>query len=342
MKSNHNDITTPGAVAHTVSSGNGCRWPQIASMALLACMAFITAFTAAPALAQRAYTDIPVVKEGITVKISPNVYVIPDQGRRGVPNVGIVVGSRGTLVIDPGMGFRSGEAVLREVAKISKGGELYLATTHIHPEHTTGETAFPATTKIIRAKAQHQDIKDEAYKWLAEFRSRSAELKELLKDLKEFREPAEIFDREKTLDLGGVRVRMLWLGPGHTLGDTVFFVEGDGVMFSGDLAMKKAFPAFTAPLSSIDKWIQGLDTMAKLRPTQVVGAHYDMGDASVISAYREVLGAVRVRVAELKSQGKSSDETAVTLRNEFHKNYPDWDQPLRVHTLVTAIYAKLP
>jgi len=35
----------------------------------------------------------------------------------------------------------------------------------------------------------------------------------------EFRKADVFFDREYTLDLGGVRVRMLSLGPTHTRGD---------------------------------------------------------------------------------------------------------------------------
>ena len=50
----------------------------------------------------------PLVKEGKTVKISEHVYVIPDELVPMVPNVGIVVGSNATLVVDPGMGVRSG------------------------------------------------------------------------------------------------------------------------------------------------------------------------------------------------------------------------------------------
>jgi hypothetical protein len=45
----------------------------------------------------------PLVKEGKTVRISEHVYVIPDELVPMVPNVGIVVGSRATLVVDPGM-----------------------------------------------------------------------------------------------------------------------------------------------------------------------------------------------------------------------------------------------
>ena len=42
------------------------------------------------------------------------------------------------------------------------------------------------------------------------------------------------FEREHVLDLGGVRVRFVVVGPTHTRGDTGFFVEGDNVLFSGE------------------------------------------------------------------------------------------------------------
>jgi hypothetical protein len=74
----------------------------------------------------------------------------------------------------------------------------------------------------------------------------------------------------------------------------------------------------------------------------VIGAHYDKGDAGIISAYRGFLNALRDRVAEMKKQGKTSDETATTLRVEFHNKYPDWDQPLRIHAAAAAIYRELP
>lgn len=316
----------------------GQHWSRIALLALLAC----SAFAVSPASAQRPYTDLPIVREGKTIRLTPNVYVIPDENRRGVPNVGIVVGSRATLVVDPGMGMKSGQAVLREVAKVSKGAEIYIATTHLHPEHTTGAWGFPPNAKLIRAVAQQKDVEENAMWWVNEFSSRSPELADLLKDVKGFPAPSETFEREKTLDLGGVRVRLIWLGPGHTPGDTVIFVEGDAVLFSGDLAMKQVFPAFTSPQSRSDTWLAAVIAMEALRPSHVVGSHYGMGGASMISAYRDFLTALRARVAEMKAQGKSADETAKTLRAEFHAKYPDWDQESRVDAAATATYAQLP
>jgi len=283
----------------------------------------------------------PVVKEGTTVKISQHVYLIPDEKAAMVPNVGIIVGSKATLVVDPGMGVRSGEVVLREARKISKNAELYIVNTHFHPEHTTGEAAFPATTKIVRAVAQQQDVDEMGLKWVGNFSSRSPVIADVLKGIDGFRVPAELFEKEKTLDLGGVRVRVMRLGPGHTRGDTVVFVEGDRVLFSGDLAMKQLFPAFATPQSRSRSWLASLDQLDALKPRTVIGAHYPVTDASVIGEYRDYLKALQARVAEVKRQGKTSDETAEQLRAEFHAKYPDWAQPLRVHSAVTAIYAEL-
>ena len=145
-----------------------------------------------------------------------------------------------------------------------------------------------------------------------------------------------------TLDLAGVRVRLMRLGPGHTRGDTVMFVEEDGVLFSGDLTMKGLFPAFATPQSRSDTWLAGLDEMERLQPRVVVGAHYDVGDASDIDAYRGYLKALRARAAELKQAGRSADEAGKILVDEFKATYPGWAQPARVQAGVAAVYRELP
>ena len=314
-----------------------------ASTALLAmCMANPHALAQAPAPQAPAHVAPPVVLEGKTVKVSEHVWVIPDGKASMVPNVGIIVGTRATLIVDPGMGMQSGQTVLREAAKVSKGKELYIVNTHFHPEHSTGEVAFPPDTRIFRAAAQQQDIDEMGIGWVKNFASRSPVIADVLKDVKEFRKPTEIFEREKVLDLGGVRVRVVRLGPGHTRGDTVAFVEADRVLFSGDLAMKGLFPAFATPQSASATWLTSLDQLDSFKPRVVVGAHYPITDASVISDYRNIIKGLQSRVAELKRQGKTSDETAELLRGEFKDKFSDWDQPLRLHTAATRIYAELP
>ena len=308
---------------------------------LLRCATLFAAAAASSLSVAQAPPPSPLQREGATVKISDHVYVIPDFKVGMVPNVGIIVGSRATVVVDPGMGLRNGQVVLREVQKVSKNAEVYIVTTHFHPEHTTGEVAFPPSVKVIRASAQQQDVDEMGMKWVGVFRKRSAEIDDLLKEAA-FRAPAETFEREKTLDLGGVRVRLIRLGPGHTRGDTVIFVEGDRVLFSGDLAMKNLYPAFATPQSDSRTWLTSLDQMDALRATKLVPSHGDLTDGSSIEAYRGYLKALQARVAELKRQGKSSDEAAATLKAEFQAKYPDWDQPARVEAAVAMVYKELP
>jgi glyoxylase-like metal-dependent hydrolase (beta-lactamase superfamily II) len=267
--------------------------------------------------------------------------VIPDFKVGMVPNVGIVVGSRATLVVDPGMGLRNGQVVLREVQKVSQGPDIYIVNTHFHPEHTTGEVAFPPSAKVIRAAAQQQDVDEMGMQWVERFRQRSPEIADLLQGAT-FRPPAEIFEEEKVLDLGGVLVRLIRLGPGHTRGDTVAFVEGDRVLFSGDLAMKNLFPAFATPQSDSRTWLASLDRMEALQAAQLVPAHYEITDSSAIDGYRRYLNALQARVATLKRQGTSSEEAARLLVDEFTQQYPAWDQPGRVQAAVAAVYKELP
>jgi len=284
----------------------------------------------------------PLVKEGKTVKLSEHVFAIPDELVPMVPNVGIVVGKRATLVVDPGMGARSGEIVMRELAKVSRNTELYIVNTHFHPEHTTGEAGFPQSAKVIRAAAQQQDVDELGLRWVKLFSDRSPVTAEVLKGFTAFRAPAELFEKEKTLDLGGVHVKMVRLGPGHTRGDTAFFVEEDKVLFPGDLAMSGVFPAFATPQSRAGSWIASLEALEAFRAVRLVPAHGPLADASIIGQYRDYLKALQARVGELKRAGKSSDETVELLRGEFAKKHPDWRQPLRIVEAVNAVYAETP
>jgi len=262
----------------------------------------------------------PLVKENATVKVSEHVYVIPDGNVGGVPNVGIVVGTNATLVIDTGLGPRNGQTVLREVEKVSKNSQIFIVGTHFHSEHILGESAFPASAKVIRARAQQQDI--EQFGVQPNFATRSPAMAELMKD-SQFRRADEIFDSEKTLDLGGVRARLVWFGGTHTNGDTLIFIEGDGVLFAGDVIMNRRFLGFNSQ-SSVRAWINSLDKVEPFHPTRIVPSHGEMGAGSLIEVNRTYLKALQSRVAELKRDGKTADQAVETVVAEFKSTYPDW------------------
>ena len=305
------------------------------------CSFFLTiscTFVSSIVIAQRGPAPDPLVKENATVKLAPHTYVIPDNNVGLVPNVGIVVGARGTLVIDPGLGRRNGETVLREVAKVSRNSELFLGTTHFHAEHTTGYIAFPASAKYVNSTVQEAEFEQGGMQMVQMFSERSPAAAEILKDAA--RRPAAItFERNFTLDLGDVRVRFLLVGPTHTKGDTAFFVEGDNVLFAGDVVMNNSFLAATA-VSSMKAWLSAFDTLEALKPQTIVPAHGEVGPGTIIATNRAIMQAVQARARALKADRKSADETATTVQNEFVAQHPGWPRANGLASAARAAYAE--
>ena len=267
-------------------------------------------------------------------KVSDHVYAII-----GFPNIGFVVGTRGTLVVDTGLGPRNGAIVVREAEKLAKGPNLYLTTTHFHPEHAMGESAFPPRTVIIRDAVQQKEMEEHGEEMNNFFRRFSPEAKELLKDVK-FRTPDITFDREMTLDLGGVTARLFWMGPAHTQGDEMIMVNPDSVLLSGDIVMNKVAPSLPGDQSSVQNWIDILAKLEALKPRHVVPDHFSLGDGSIIPAEHDMLVDLQQRSIALKHEGKSEEEAAKTVTAYFKMKYPDWQTMGPVANIVKRTYAE--
>jgi glyoxylase-like metal-dependent hydrolase (beta-lactamase superfamily II) len=220
------------------------------------------------------------VPENAVTRVSDHVYAII-----GFPNIALVVGTRATLAVDTGMGPRNGAIVLREAQRLAKGPTLYLTTTHFHPEHAAGESAFPANTILIRPSAQQEEIERRGAEYIDLFSSRSAQNKELLQGVK-LRHADVVFDREAKLDLGGVTARLFWLGAAHTKGDELIFVPEDSVLISGDIVQSKLVPNMPNEDASVKGWLSVLDQLELLKPRYVVPDHGALGDGSLIGKER--------------------------------------------------------
>ena len=278
----------------------------------------------------------PIVRTEGLRQLSPHVHVIPDNSVPLVPNVGIVVGDSGILVIDTGLGPRNGAAVLEIAKKLGVSRKLYLAVTHFHPEHDLGAQAFPADTTLIRSADQVKDIEEFGLQLAKVFAARSAINAALLKDA-EFRKANVTFEREHTVDLGGVRVQLLAMGPNHTRGDTALWVDADRVLFSGDIAMRPQ-PAFASPYSNVRHWLASLDRLEAFKPAIIVPSHGPVGDGSLFaSGYRTYLIEVRDRTAAEKKAGRSADQATETVTAAMAERFPDKG---RLAGAIKAAYAE--
>jgi glyoxylase-like metal-dependent hydrolase (beta-lactamase superfamily II) len=254
-----------------------------------------------------------------TTRVSEHVQVI-----LGFPNIAIVTGDRGTLVVDTGLGPSNGATIARAAKKLAKGSKLYLATTHFHPEHAAGEGGFPAETILVRNAVQEQELIDHGDELLALFNRLSPEYAKLLQGVGKLRTPDVVFENEMTVDLGGVRARLLWLGAAHTKGDQLVLVEADGVLISGDVVQNKVVPGVAGEGGSFTSWLAVLDKLAALKPRHVIPDHSRPGDGSLIAAERAFLVDMRARALALKKQGLTAEDAGKRLADDFKMAYPEW------------------
>lgn len=281
----------------------------------------------------------PLVQSNTTVKIGEGVYVIPDQRVNLVPNVGIILGERGILVVDTGMGPTNARTILREVRKISDKPVLYLTITHFHPEHGMGAQAFPPETAIVYPLAQKQELFEKGENFIKMFSGFSPEIADLLKPVK-IVPPSIAFSKRVELDLGGTAVELFHLGSAHTRGDNFVFLPAQKILFAGDVVVNRFFPIMPDQDSDGENWIRILDKLQELSPAKVVPGHGEIGDATLIVRMKKFLSSLRSRIRDLSGQGKSEAEIESILTPEFRAKYRDWGNPEWLKSAIQNFYSR--
>lgn len=280
----------------------------------------------------------PYVAVDALQKVSAHIQVIPDGNRPLVPNVGFVIGEKGILIVDTGLGAPNGRAVAAMAQKLGGNRQQYLVTTHVHPEHDLGAQAFPAATKMIRALDQQKAIAESGMQ-LAEVFRKMSPINATLLEGAAFRKADITFDKSYDLDLGGLTVQLMNMGPNHTLGDTVIWVKTDGVLFTGDLAMQRG-PSFNDTYSKVGYWLATLDRLEAVGPKIIVPSHGPVGGPELISGYRTLMTDIRDRTVAEKRAGRSLGLASANIAPEIMSKYPNAGRS--VPNIIRAAYAEAP
>src|SRR5215467_9373024 len=114
---------------------------------------FLIVLFAASVAAQAppAFLPPPLNPSGVQLvprEFAPGVYALI-ASRPPVDNSGFVVGERGVLVIDAHINGAMARQIQSAVRQVTEKPILYLVNTNYHGDHTFGNYAFPAETRII-------------------------------------------------------------------------------------------------------------------------------------------------------------------------------------------------
>jgi glyoxylase-like metal-dependent hydrolase (beta-lactamase superfamily II) len=117
--------------------------------------------------------------------------------------------------------------------------------------------------------------------------------------------PTETFTDRKVIDMGGVTLEVLHLGPAHSPGDTQVWIPQWGMMIAGDIAFHERMPPiFEGTCTSC--WIETWETaFAPLNPVYVIPGHGHPTNLAQVTRYtRDYVADLRAKIgAHLESGG---------------------------------------
>ena len=185
----------------------------------------------------------------------------------GDPNSGVIVGENGVMVIDAQATPLMAREVIRRIRRVTSKPIRYVVLTHYHAVRVLGASAYKAehviaseaTLGLIRERGK-QDMKSEIGRFPRLFRGAHS--------IPGLTWPTLTFRGEMTLRMGGLEVKIIHPGAGHTGGDTIVWVPSQRVLFSGDLVEYEA-GVYTGD-AHLEVWPETLERLRGLKPRALV------------------------------------------------------------------------
>jgi len=301
-------------------------------------------------------------------KVADGVYYAT--GGFGSNNVAIV-NDRDVLVVDDGTTPAAARAFLDDIKKITNKPVRTVVNTHFHYDHTDGNSVFGPEVQIIAHEyvrtaiatfgvlnrepfitsqktavpARIEDLtkqiaaqkdpqkKAALQKDLAAAQTTQNELKEIKPT-----PPNVTYSSKMVLYKGSREIQLLFLGRGHTGGDTVVFLPRERIVCTGDLMESRL--AYMGD-AFFDEWVTTLGVLKNLDFALVLPGHgVPFSDKDLITAFQGYLSDITVKIANLRAQGLTADQAAsrVDLTNHV-KDFPQITGPGADVRGVRRIYA---
>ncbi|MEU9337029.1 MBL fold metallo-hydrolase [Streptomyces sp. NPDC048290] len=262
----------------------------------------------------------------------------------GYSNAGLIVGRSGSLLVDTLFDLRLTGAMLAAMAPAVRDGPLRtVVNTHANGDHYFGNQLVPDAEIIASASAAAHMVQEDVESLRADLRAPGPHGDHLRQVFGGFdfdgitvTPPTRTFDGELTLDLGGVEVRCLTVGPAHTEGDVIVHVPAARTVYVGDLLFSGGTPvAWAGPLSG---WIAACDRILALGADTVVPGHGPVTGPHALRETRAYLTLVEEAATAGFHAGRSQAETVAALRLG---RFGAWSEPGRLVQNVAAVYRHL-
>lgn len=227
-----------------------------------------------------------------TTKLSDKFYTFEGQGG----TIGALVGPDGIFMVDTQFAPLT-DKIVAAVKKVSNGPIKFIVNTHVHGDHTGGNENFAKLGAVLFSRDQ--------------LRARLARPAGNAAPAPAAALPMVTYDNRVTLHMNGEDVQLIPIRSAHTDGDTLVRFPGLDILMTGDYYRSLGYPNIDRNNGgSLNGMLEGLGTTIGFAGpnTKIIPGHGATVDRNAVIAHRDMILAVRDRVAQMVKQGKTAPE----------------------------------
>ncbi|MBV8464466.1 MAG: MBL fold metallo-hydrolase [Burkholderiales bacterium] len=251
-----------------------------------------------------------------TTKLADNFYTLEGQGG----TISALTGPDGVFLVDSQFAPLT-DKLVAAIRQISDKPIRYLVNTHLHGDHTGGNENFAKQGAIILSRDQVRTRLAHPGPNADGTPGNPATADAL---------PSITYDGPVTVHIDGEDVQLLPIRNAHTDGDTLVSFPGHDILAVGDYYRGVGYPYVDiANGGTLKGLLDGLGaTIGRAGPhTRIIPGHGPVTDRNSLVAQRDLVIAVRDKIATLAAQGKTLDEViAAKPTADFDAQVPNGSQ----------------
>jgi glyoxylase-like metal-dependent hydrolase (beta-lactamase superfamily II) len=201
------------------------------------------------------------------IKLSDNAYAYTAEGD---PNSGVIIGDDCCMVIDTTATPVMAQDLIKRIRAVTDKPIKYVVLSHYHAVRVLGASAYFAegATEIIASRGTYEMIVERGEQDMKSEIERFPRLFNAVESVPGLTWPTMVFEKELTLHLGKLEVKLMNIGSGHTKGDTIAWIPSQKICFSGDLVEYNA-GVYTGD-AQLEEWPTTLEALRALKAEKLV------------------------------------------------------------------------